>query len=94
MLQQKFSDDSSSFQMFDSVAYGGKNLLFKDSTTQLVPITEETYQAWLGTEYLHAVRGLDCDPTSKSQGWGVGLAWIISCSGWGPDSSLGGAPVG
>ncbi|XP_054840150.1 melanotransferrin [Eublepharis macularius] len=61
--QQKFNGEASSFQMFDSTAYGGKNLLFKDSTTQLVPIKEQTYQAWLGNEYLHAVRGLDCDPT-------------------------------
>ncbi|XP_077204035.1 melanotransferrin isoform X2 [Paroedura picta] len=71
--QQKFNDESSSFRMFDSVAYGGKNLLFKDSTTQLVPIEEQTYQTWLGTEYLHAVQGLDCDPTRlpKSLRWCV-----------------------
>ncbi|XP_063162268.1 melanotransferrin [Candoia aspera] len=60
--QQRFNGGDSSFQMFDSTAYGGKNLLFKDSTTELVPIMEQTYQAWLGDEYLHAMRGLDCDP--------------------------------
>ncbi|XP_060098864.1 melanotransferrin-like [Heteronotia binoei] len=71
--QQRFKDGSSSFQMFGSAAYGGKNLLFKDSTTHLVPIVEETYQAWLGQEYLHAVWGLDCDPTRlpKSLRWCV-----------------------
>lgn len=52
--------------MFDSAVYGGKNLLFKDSTVELVPITEQTYQAWLGDEYLRAMRGLDCDPKSMS----------------------------
>ncbi|XP_048337868.1 melanotransferrin-like [Sphaerodactylus townsendi] len=61
--QQKFNSEASPFRMFDSTAYGGKNLLFKDSTTHLVPSQEQTYQAWLGQEYLHAVRGLDCDPT-------------------------------
>ncbi|XP_053160396.1 melanotransferrin-like [Hemicordylus capensis] len=61
--QQRFNGEGSDFQMFDSAAYGGKNLLFKDSTTELVPITEQTYQAWLGDGYLHAMRGLDCDPT-------------------------------
>ncbi|XP_015284559.1 PREDICTED: melanotransferrin-like [Gekko japonicus] len=71
--QQRFNGESSSFQMFDSVAYGGKNLLFKDSTTQLVPIEEETYQAWLGKEYLHAVRGLDCDPTRLPRS----LRWCV-----------------
>ncbi|XP_058043511.1 melanotransferrin-like [Ahaetulla prasina] len=60
--QQRFSGGNSSFQMFDSTVYGGKNLLFKDSTAKLVPIMEQTYQAWLGDEYLHAMRGLDCDP--------------------------------
>nr|XP_056707040.1 melanotransferrin [Euleptes europaea] len=61
--QQMFNGEASSFQMFDSTAYGGKNLLFKDSTTHLVPVEQQTFQAWLGEEYLHAVRGLDCDPT-------------------------------
>lgn len=50
--------------MFDSSAYDGKNLLFKDSTMELVPIVGQSYQAWLGEEYMHVVRGLDCDPTS------------------------------
>ncbi|KAJ7324408.1 hypothetical protein JRQ81_017428 [Phrynocephalus forsythii] len=61
--QQRFGGEDSTFQMFDSTAYGGKNLLFKDATTELVPIVEQTYEAWLGEEYLHAMRGLDCDPT-------------------------------
>ncbi|XP_062987783.1 melanotransferrin [Elgaria multicarinata webbii] len=61
--QQRFNGEDATFQMFDSDAYGGKNLLFKDATSQLVPIREQTYQAWLGDEYLHALRGLDCDPT-------------------------------
>lgn len=51
--------------MFNSAAYGGQNLLFKDSTTELVPILTPTYQAWLGDEYLHAMQGLDCDPQSR-----------------------------
>lgn len=59
-----FNDGGSRFQMFESAAFGGQNLLFKDSTTELVPILEQTYQAWLGDEYLHAMRGLDCDPQS------------------------------
>ncbi|XP_066477689.1 melanotransferrin-like [Tiliqua scincoides] len=60
--QQMFNNGGSGFQMFDSAAYRGQNLLFKDSTTELVPILEQTYQAWLGDEYLHAMLGLDCDP--------------------------------
>ncbi|KAL7991176.1 hypothetical protein Chor_012831 [Crotalus horridus] len=62
LVTQNFNGGNSSFQMFDSAVYGGKNLLFKDSTVELVPIMEQTYQAWLGDEYLRAMRGLDCDP--------------------------------
>uniref|UniRef100_A0A670IFV5 Melanotransferrin n=1 Tax=Podarcis muralis TaxID=64176 RepID=A0A670IFV5_PODMU len=61
--QQRFNTEGADFQMFDSSAYDGKNLLFKDSTMELVPIVGQSYQAWLGEEYMHVVRGLDCDPT-------------------------------
>ncbi|XP_076973667.1 melanotransferrin [Tamandua tetradactyla] len=60
--QRRFSHEGSSFQMFSSEAYGQKNLLFKDSTSELVPIATQTYEAWLGHEYLHAMQGLLCDP--------------------------------
>lgn len=52
--------------MFSSKAYGQKDLLFKDSTSELVPIATQTYEAWLGREYLHAMKGLLCDPNRKS----------------------------
>lgn len=55
--------------MFSSEAYGQKNLLFKDSTSELVPIATQTYEAWLGREYLHAVKGLLCDP-NRTSAWG------------------------
>ncbi|XP_008584200.1 PREDICTED: melanotransferrin, partial [Galeopterus variegatus] len=61
--QLLFSHEGSSFQMFSSEAYGQKNLLFKDSTLELVPIATQTYEAWLGPEYLHAMKGLFCDPS-------------------------------
>ncbi|ELW50939.1 Melanotransferrin [Tupaia chinensis] len=60
--QRLFSHEGSSFQMFSSDAYGQKNLLFKDATLELVPIATQTYEAWLGREYLHAMKGLLCDP--------------------------------
>ncbi|XP_017654971.1 melanotransferrin isoform X1 [Nannospalax galili] len=60
--QLLFSHEGSSFQMFSSEAYGQKNLLFKDSTLELVPIATQNYEAWLGQEYLHAMKGLLCDP--------------------------------
>ncbi|EDM11456.1 antigen p97 (melanoma associated) identified by monoclonal antibodies 133.2 and 96.5 (predicted) [Rattus norvegicus] len=60
--QLLFSHEDSSFQMFSSKAYGQKNLLFKDSTLELVPIATQNYESWLGQEYLHAMKGLLCDP--------------------------------
>lgn len=65
LTQRLFSHEDSSFQMFSSEAYGQKNLLFKDATSELVPIATQTYEAWLGPEYLHAIRGLLCDPNRK-----------------------------
>lgn len=52
--------------MFSSDAYGQKNLLFKDATSELVPIATQTYEAWLGHEYVQAMKGLLCDPNRKS----------------------------
>lgn len=64
--QRLFSHENSSFQMFSSEAYGQKNLLFKDATSELVPIATQTYEAWLGPEYLRAMKGLLCDSNRKS----------------------------
>lgn len=86
MLQHMFSGRDSNFQMFDSTAYNGKNLLFKDSTTELVPIMDQTYQAWLGDEYLHALRGLDCDPDRKSVCLGRDASIALSGGGASPPS--------
>ncbi|CAH2247842.1 melanotransferrin isoform X2 [Pelobates cultripes] len=59
--QQRFKDGST-FKMFDSSTYGGSNLLFKDSTLELRPIFSQTYQAWLGDEFLQAMWGINCNP--------------------------------
>ncbi|XP_042759108.1 melanotransferrin [Panthera onca] len=60
--QRLFSHEGSRFQMFSSEAYGQKDLLFKDATSELVPIATQSYEAWLGREYLQAMKGLLCDP--------------------------------
>ncbi|XP_078420237.1 melanotransferrin [Cetorhinus maximus] len=58
--QKKFGITSTGFKMFDSASYDSKDLLFKDSTKEFVLIKNETYQAWLGSEYLQSLRVLDC----------------------------------
>ncbi|KAM4771110.1 melanotransferrin [Rhinophrynus dorsalis] len=81
--QQKYNDHSSVFKMFDSSAYSGTNLLFKDSTTELRIISNQTYQAWLGDEFLQAMKGMDCEPDKlpKSLRWCTLSTWEIwKCS--------------
>ena len=52
--------DWNMFQMFNSSKYGGgKNLLFKDSTTKLVNVGDkDTYTKWLGDVYLQDLEAL------------------------------------
>lgn len=105
--QRLFSHENSSFQMFSSEAYGQKNLLFKDATSELVPIATQTYESWLGPEYLRAMKGFLCDSTGKStclfslrlqpslaaRTAGFSGRWAVG-SGWvGGDPTSGGEPV-
>ncbi|KAE8603728.1 hypothetical protein XENTR_v10014449 [Xenopus tropicalis] len=69
--QQKYNIHSSGFRMFDSSAYNSNNLLFRDMTTELRATGNQTYQAWLGDDYLQAMKGINCDPDKlpKSLRW-------------------------
>ncbi|NXI53829.1 TRFM protein, partial [Chloroceryle aenea] len=71
--QQRFNEVGSKFQMFDSAAYNAQNLLFRDSTTELVAITAQNYQAWLGDEYLRAMQALSCNPNALPES----LNWCV-----------------
>ena len=62
--------DWTKFQLFNSTKYGGANLLFKDSTTELVSISkdERTYQGFLGDDYVKDVQALkSCDDASSTK---------------------------
>ena len=59
--------NSSMFQLFESSKYGGSDLLFKDSTKKLVDVGEkDTYQKWLGDDYLKDLEALDACPTTPT----------------------------
>ena len=59
--------NSSMFQLFESSKYSGSDLLFKDSTKKLVDVGEkDTYQKWLGDDYLKDLEALDACPTTPT----------------------------
>ncbi|XP_068748594.1 melanotransferrin-like [Montipora capricornis] len=58
--------DSSMFQLFNSSKYGGKDLLFKDSTKKLVDVGDrDSYQKWLGSDYLKDLEVLKPCPSTE-----------------------------
>ena len=60
--------DWTKFQLFNSTKYGGGNLLFKDSSTELVGISKDkrTYKGYLGDEYVSDIKALETCDTSAS----------------------------
>lgn len=58
-LDEFVRSKSPSFQIFNSSAYGGKDLLFKDSSVTLIDVKEKnSTEAWLGQKYFDALRSL------------------------------------
>ena len=54
-----YGNDSGDFALFDSKKYNGKDLLFKDSTTNLINASQYTYKTWLGDDYMNDLEALN-----------------------------------
>lgn len=63
------NDSGDGFRMFDSSKYpDGKDLLFKDSTEKLQDVSSQTYEQFLGEEYMGDVAAInDCVPVSAAE---------------------------
>lgn len=67
--QEYFGNDSNGngFKMFDSSTFHGKNLIFKDSAVEIVPVKERrTYKEWLESEYIESLEGMQTPQCSGS----------------------------
>ncbi|KAG5851414.1 hypothetical protein ANANG_G00093120 [Anguilla anguilla] len=49
----------SKFPMFSSAAYGGKDLMFSD-TSEAIILVDMEYKPWMGLRYYNALRATDC----------------------------------
>uniref|UniRef100_A0A8C8JFJ9 Serotransferrin n=1 Tax=Oncorhynchus tshawytscha TaxID=74940 RepID=A0A8C8JFJ9_ONCTS len=72
------------FNLFSSDGYAAKNLMFKDSTQNLVqlPMTTDSF-LYLGAEYMSTIRSLTKGATSRAIKWcAVGHNEKVKCDAW------------
>uniref|UniRef100_W5MU72 Transferrin n=1 Tax=Lepisosteus oculatus TaxID=7918 RepID=W5MU72_LEPOC len=71
-IWESLEDAKSKFSLFRSDAYGGKDLVFKDSTQKLVhlPETMDSF-LYLGAEYMSVIRSLKGETIGKSRSGAV-----------------------
>lgn len=68
-FQDFFGDDNNpnGFKMFSSSEFQKQDLIFKDSTVEIVPVGERrTFESWLGQPFLDSLEGLESSQCSRA----------------------------
>ncbi|KPP71226.1 melanotransferrin-like, partial [Scleropages formosus] len=69
------------FNMFLSEPFGGKDLMFSDTSTHFILAESEDYKLWMGPRYFNNLRAMDCSSKGKCSDIPLQLRWCVLSHG-------------